>query len=409
MADIFHVFGLHMHQPPGNLKFLAQARPEEGQQIMLCYARPLKYAQRYRDVGRIVVGFSGILLEQLQDPEVARLYADIVDIPKMLEAYAEAQNIELVGMGYSHPIFPLIPKGDWEVQVEMGKAKIKEVFGREALGFWPSEMAFMPEMIPVLKKNGYRYVILEGMHLATRGGGPWSQENILYQPHTAELGTHQIAVIPRDRNLSNAHQRGMDPSWFVSEVKSKTAGAPRPAVVTTWTDGENSAWLRQTQEEKGFWGSYFVPYMEKVRSGEIAVEPVLPGEFLHRHPPRSEVEIEIAVWNLGTHGGFDLSRWSGSEAQKRAISDLAELSRAYHRWRQGLDRAMLKGAGKATVEAALDLLRRVEACLLRAETSCYLFWGEDWIARIYEEIRPAQGLLRELALLLSEKIPSEAE
>ncbi|TAK35703.1 MAG: hypothetical protein EPO21_05420 [Chloroflexota bacterium] len=98
-----------MHQPPGNLDLLLNEADWDGKQIMLCYARPLKYARQYADVARFHVGFSGILLEQFLDPHIQRRYADVVDIPEMLRGYAEADNIELIGMGYYHPIFPLIP------------------------------------------------------------------------------------------------------------------------------------------------------------------------------------------------------------------------------------------------------------------------------------------------------------
>ena len=66
MAEVRHLLGFHMHQPPGNLRLLADTNQWEARQIMLCYDRPLKYAWRYPDVARFCVGFSGILLEQFQ-------------------------------------------------------------------------------------------------------------------------------------------------------------------------------------------------------------------------------------------------------------------------------------------------------------------------------------------------------
>lgn len=383
MQEIGHLLGLHMHQPPGNLKLLIEADPWEARQIMLCYERPLRYAARYRDVASFAVGFSGILLEQLQDPEIVSRYQEIVNIPEMLEAYRKAENIELIGMGYYHPIFPLIPREDWDAQLQKGKGKVLEVFGREPKGFWPPEMAFTMEMIPALKRHGYEFVIVDGVHVKPLGD--LSREEVLYQPHLAEFEGETITVIPRDRDLSNAQQSGLDPTWFNNEVRAKTALAPRPCLVTTWSDGENGGWFRQTHEEAGFWGHYFAPYMERVRRGEMSIRPVPIREFLALNPPRTRVTVQTGAWNIGTRGGYDFSQWSGSEGQRQALKALWEVSRALH---EAEAQAKLKVQGEA-----LKLLEEANRCLLRAETSCFLFWGEAWLSKLYDELQPAKDLI----------------
>jgi len=125
MGQIFHALGLHMHQPPGNLKLLLDSNPWEAEQIIRCYERAVRYAQLYPD-SILHVGFSGILLEQFQDPEVVDGYRKFVDLPKMLERYAQTSNIELIGMGYYHPLFPLIPQTDWE---ELGVGSLRKFSG----------------------------------------------------------------------------------------------------------------------------------------------------------------------------------------------------------------------------------------------------------------------------------------
>jgi len=66
-TNVCHALGLHMHQPPGNLKLLIEENDWEAQQIIRCYERVPRYANAFRDVARIHVGFSGILLEQLRN------------------------------------------------------------------------------------------------------------------------------------------------------------------------------------------------------------------------------------------------------------------------------------------------------------------------------------------------------
>ena len=43
---VFHALGLHMHQPPGNLRLLIDAKPREAEEIILCYERAVRYAER---------------------------------------------------------------------------------------------------------------------------------------------------------------------------------------------------------------------------------------------------------------------------------------------------------------------------------------------------------------------------
>jgi alpha-amylase/alpha-mannosidase (GH57 family) len=239
MEEIRHLLGFHMHQPPGNLKLLADSNEWEARQIMLCYERPLKYASRYQDVARICVGFSGILLEQFQDPEIIGRYSGIVDIPKMLDAYRNTPNIEIVGMGYYHPIFPLIPVEDWDDQIARGRQKAFEIFGRRPKIFWPPEMAFTMEMVPALVRHGYEYVVIDSVHV--RPNEPLRREEAVYRAHVAEHGGSRITVIPRDRDLSNAQESGLDPYWFEGEVRQKTSAAKGSCLVPPGPTGRTAA------------------------------------------------------------------------------------------------------------------------------------------------------------------------
>lgn len=386
MTAIGHLLGLHMHQPPGNLELLIDTNEWEARQIMLCYGRPLKYASYYRDVARFCVGFSGILLEQLQDSKIIDRYSGIVDIPQMLEGYRKAPNIEIVGMGYYHPIFPLIPMEDWDEQIERGRKKNLEVFGREPRIFWPPEMAFAMEMIPALVRHGYQSVIVDSVHVKPKKS--LRREEVVYQAQRAEYDGDSLIVVPRDRDLSNAQESGLDPGWFESEVSHKTAGARRPCLVTTWTDGENGGWFRQTHEEAGFWGHFFAPYMERVRSGQMSICPVSLDEFVAGNPPSGEAEVQTGAWNVGTTAGYDFSQWSGSSSQRAALEEIWQVSRMYHETRRTLSGEQLDAAQQKLVQAREKILM--------AETSCYLFWGEAWIPKLYEHTSPARQLLNEI-------------
>ena len=158
----------------------------------------MRYAHQYKDVARIHVGISGVLLDQLTDPKVKAAYAPHLDIEGMLRGYREADNIELLGMGHYHPVFPLIPQADWEEQLVYGRDRITEVFGRKPIGFWPPEMAFTEEMIPAIVKAGYEYLLVDSMHVKPKKADRDGRSDML----TAYWGQYdkvQLPVIPRNR------------------------------------------------------------------------------------------------------------------------------------------------------------------------------------------------------------------
>jgi alpha-amylase/alpha-mannosidase (GH57 family) len=301
-----------MHQPPGNLRLLIQENEFEAEQIMKCYERAARYAHLFRDVARLHVGFSGILLEQLRAKDIVDSYRRFVDIPAMLESYRSAGNIEPIGMGYYHPIFPLIPREDWDDHLISGRQIAADVFGREPRGFWPPEMAFDMEMVPALAKAGYAYVVVDGVHVTPEE----SAAADLYRPYVAKKDGAEIAVIPRDRDVSNAQESGMDAEWFVREVTARAhaaAGSGAPPLVTTWSDGENGGWFRNMSEGSNFFGHFFAPFMERVRSGATPIRPALISQFIDRHPPREAAKVRTGAWNVGSTSGYDFSQWAGSD------------------------------------------------------------------------------------------------
>ncbi|MCU0833015.1 MAG: glycoside hydrolase family 57 [Chromatiaceae bacterium] len=381
-TNLYHALGLHMHQPPGNLDLLLRANPWEAEQIIRCYERPARYALRYRDTARPHVGFSGVLLEQLLDPGIVARYRHLVDIPEMLACYAEADNIELIGMGYYHPIFPLIPPADWDEQLERGRAIIERAFGRAPRGFWPPEMAFSMDLIPALVRAGYDYLVVDGVHVRPQDGLA-----DIYRPYLACHDGACITVVPRDRAISNGQESGFNPEWLANEACAHAAASPRPGeprLITTWSDGENGGWFRQTHEPSGFFGFFFAPYIERVVAGDYPLVPVNLSDYLREHPPVDRAEVQTGAWNVGSTSGEDFSQWAGSERQRAAVGLVRGLSQRYWDLRHASDQLGTAGG---------EALARARALILEAETSCYLFWGDAWLPRLYERTEPAERAL----------------
>jgi 4-alpha-glucanotransferase len=379
-AQVFYALGLHMHQPPGNLRELIDRDPLEAERIIRCYERVPRYAQRFKEHARIHVGFSGILLEQLRDADIVDSYRAVVDIPAMLDTYAQAENVELIGMGHYHPLFPLISPEDWEDHLKQGRQMIEAVFGRAPRGFWPSEMAFCMEMVPALVKAGYAYVIVDGVHVK-------SEEGVAdpFRPYLATVDGASIIVIPRDRDLSQAQAEGTDPRSFLKALQARTRHAPptdRPRLITTWSDGENGGWFRQMHEQSGFFGHFFAPLMEEIATGAVNVQLVSLGDFVTARPPTKEAHVRMGSWTPDTDRDF--SRWTASPEQKKAIHHIRALSARYRELVSALERA------SAEVPRSLHEARTL---ILEAQTSCFLSWGDQWLPKLYDRTRRAETLL----------------
>ncbi len=274
MADVYHALGLHMHQPLGNLLALHNSEATwEARQILWCYDRPTRMLEGYEDVARLHLSFSGTLLKQFEDSGVRQTFGDTVNVADFLDRYRRS-NIEFVGSGLYHPVYPLVPQADWEAQTEWWLGLGRHLLGRESFaGFWPPEMGFCMEMIPLLSRHGYKYVLVDSIYIKPKRKMRW--EELRYRPYRARYDGAEIIVVPRDRELSNAQLSGLDPGWFQHEMYERTKHCDFPALVTTWTDGENGGWFRTTKVESGFWGFFYRPILDRFRAGTLR---------FHAHP-----------------------------------------------------------------------------------------------------------------------------
>jgi alpha-amylase/alpha-mannosidase (GH57 family) len=256
-------------------------------------------------------------------------------------------------------------------------------------GFWPPEMAFCMELIPALKRLGYRYVIVDSEHVEPLVPMRW--EEIRYRPHIAKHGGEEIIVVVRDRELSYAQESGMDHGWFMQEVHERTKFCDFPPLVTTCSDGDNGGWFRNVAPKGNFWGVLYQPLLERVRHGETEIRPAFIDDYLNQHGAHGEVRIRSGAWNTGWHNGVGFTQWTGSQPQKDALKRISETSRALHDAQQKAEQdTHLSPDSKQKLADA-------HWHLLRAETSCNLFWGEAWVTRCHQDLDVAWKFLNEAA------------
>ncbi|MDY6991129.1 MAG: glycoside hydrolase family 57 [Pseudomonadota bacterium] len=374
MTDtIFHALVLNLHQPAGNLESLLTHQPWQTKEILYALDRiPRALWSPYDDLGRVHVSLSGTLLETLADPEFQRRVYGWVKCGDLLWYLQNSKIIEILGTGYYHPVLPLMPNADWEQHLSRWQGLAAHLFSRAHFaGFWPPEMGFTLELIPYLKRLGYRYVIVDSEHVVAKRPMSWQQ--LRYRPHIARYGDDELIIIVRDRELSNAQESGMSPQWFIEEVTARTRGCAVPPLVTTCTDGDNGGWFRNATGSN-FWQAFYQPLLQQRQHQDTAIRPCFIHEYLDRYGVEGEVLVRTGAWNTGDHSGIGFVQWTGSQAQKDALQRVKETSAHFHALR-----SQIQPNNSESLETA-------HWHLLRAQTSCYFYWGEAWLPRCHQEL-----------------------
>ncbi len=282
MVDAAFALVLNLHQPAGNLEDLLQTREWEASEILWAMDRIPRSLWAYEDIGRVHLSLSGTLLETLTSPGFQHRAYGIVDCGSLLWYLQNTNIIRILGTGYYHPVLPLIPRADWDEQLERWQGIGRHLFARTSFpGFWPPEMGFCMELIPALKRQHYRYVLVDSEHVEAVTPMRWDE--LRYRPHIARLGREEITVVVRDRDLSNAQEAGMEAGWFMHEVAQRTKYCDFPPLVTTCTDGDNGGWFRNASPEANFWHAFYQDLLHRVR--DYRSEGIRPRSARPSTPP----------------------------------------------------------------------------------------------------------------------------
>ncbi|MBK8011863.1 MAG: glycoside hydrolase family 57 [Deltaproteobacteria bacterium] len=401
MNEISHALVLNLHQPSANLEHLLNHAEWEAKEILYALDRIPRFLWghegRGQSRGRVHLALSGTLLETLADPAFqARVYGT-VDCGALLWHLQNRNIIDLLGTGYYHPVLPLVPSADREEHVARWRGIGRHLFWRERFdGFWPPEMGFSMELIPILARYGYRYALVDSHHVEAVTPMSWGE--LRYRPHVARFGGHEIIVVVRDRELSDAQESGMDYDWFRREVQDRTKFCDFPPLVTTCTDGDNGGWFRNSNPGANFWGAFYETLLARVDETPN-LRPAFISEYLDRYGAYGEVRVNTGAWNTGWHSGHGFTQWTGSWAQRQAIERIGEVSEAIHelRWFAGLESVTDPGFW-STIEDAMWRL-------LRAETSCNIYWGEAWVDRCHVDLDAAVERLELARRIWSPRAP----
>ncbi len=379
---IYHATVLNLHQPPGNMEHLLEHQPWEAKEILWALDRIPRSVWGNEDIARFTLSLSGTLLEVLSNPEFQSRVYGVVDCGSLLWYFQNQRAFEIVGTGYYHPVLPLIPKADREEHLKRWQDIAGHVFWRKDYqGLWPPEMSFSMELIPLAKRMGYRWVLVDVENLEPVDEMSWGE--LRYRPHFARYGGEEIIVVARDRSLSDAQEGGMEFGWFEHEAHERTKHCDFTPLITTCSDGENGGWFRNVNAKGNFWGVYFDEMVNKIRNNWTKIRPSFINDYIDRFGAYGEVKIIEGAWNTGWHDGKGFVQWTGSQAQKDAFNRTQAVSDSLHEARAKMQRENLQNP---------ELEHQIGEAfwrLMRAETSCNFYWGEAWVHKCHQDLDAA--------------------
>src|SRR5215213_1074552 len=205
-----------------------------------------------------------------------------------------------IAQAYGHAILPLCNARDRVTQIVWGLADFRYRFGREAEALWLPETAANDDVLALLIDHGMRYVILSPSQAKSKIS---SSEPYLFR-HPDGSG-RSLAVFFYNALLAQAI--AFDKALRSSKelVDHFTRAAEAGDLVNVATDGE-------TYGHHFKFGDLCLAHALEIEAKEADFWITNYGEYLDRHPPEVEVEIDNGMNGEGSswscaHG---VGRWS---------------------------------------------------------------------------------------------------
>ncbi|WP_017327831.1 hypothetical protein [Synechococcus sp. PCC 7336] len=274
-------------------------------------------------------------------------------VPQHAKMQASGQ-LELTTTPYTHPILPLLANEHaarvarpglplprypfrWEKDISRHLQKSKQIhrerFDCHPRGLWPSEQSVSPAVLPYIRAEGFEWIASDEGVLGWSLGTHWHRDEAghvyeadrLYQPYRLQGDWGELAIVFRDRRLSDligfsyssmpAREAVAD---FVGHLESvrERLGGDRPWLVTVALDGEN-CWSHYPGD-----GAEFLETLYSRLSGSDRIQLVTVSEYLDRFSPTKTLPAEQL--HSGSWIESDFTTWIGDPVKNRAWELLAQ-------------------------------------------------------------------------------------
>ena len=229
MADVAFALVLNLHQPAYNLEDLLEHHEWEAKKIRGPWTVSPGRCGPTRMSAGCTCPFPAPCSKPCPVPASRTGFYGIADCGSLLWYLQNTKIIQILGTGYYHPVLPLTPRDDCDEQLGRWKGIAQHLFARTNFpGFWPPEMGFCMELIPALKRHGYRYVLIDSEHVEPVTPMGWDE--LRYRPHVARFGDDEIIVVVRDRSSPTPRSRG----WILAGSLTRCPSGPNTAATRRW-------------------------------------------------------------------------------------------------------------------------------------------------------------------------------
>jgi alpha-amylase len=258
---------------------------------------------------KLSISITGTVIEQLEkwSPETLHSFQDLV----------RTGQVEIVGETYHHSLAFFYSRAEFEMQVDMHRRKIEELFGQTPKVFRNTELAYNNDLAYWADRAGYKGILAEGWDTVL----DWRSPNFVYRP----TYTNKIRLLMKNYHLSDdiAFRFG-NSDW-----------AEYPL-----TADKFSHWLSEDPDATNF--NLFMDYEtfgehQWEASGIFSFLEHLPIEWLktegHKFMTVSEVidanepvgQIDMPETVTWADTERDLSAWLGNAMQSSSIQSLYNL------------------------------------------------------------------------------------
>jgi len=244
---------LHLYQPANIEKTKLLEATEKS------YERILRALEEHPEI-KFTLNIAGCLLMRW-DEELGR-----ADLIKRFKKLLDRGQVELTGSAAYHALLPLVPKREAERQIAENEKIIKKYFGARVKlkGFFLPELAYSPNIAKLIKKLGYRWLILDEI----AAGKKIETEKIYLDKNSG------LSIIFRDRRLSESY------------VPEKITGLlSEEKIVVSTTDAELYG-LRHLDQPASF---------EKLlKSAHLKTE--LISDYINHQPLADTIKLAPSSW-----------------------------------------------------------------------------------------------------------------
>lgn len=239
--------------------------------------------------------------------------------PEIYTAILEADRLSLerfsghgaaMAQAYSHLIMPLANSRDKRTQILWGISDFRHRFGRDPEGMWLPETAVDLETLQLLAEQGIRFTLLApGQAARVKGLTEKRWQDVRggrvdpRRPYLCRLADGRSitiffydGAIAQEVAFSDLLKRGES---LADRLTGTLASSSEPQLAHIATDGE-------TYGHHHLFGEMALAYALRHVEKSQSVQVTIYGEYLEKHPPRHEVEIEEnSSWSC-SHG---VERW----------------------------------------------------------------------------------------------------